>query len=160
MVKRNLPPSQVQLTRAVRLIAKITGMKERQPTEMGQRILTLMSANGIKNRAQFAEALGISRQRFHGWLYNKMDRDAIPATPVLRCADLLGTNPEYILGIHDDLRVETSLTSQEAVLLQAFRDLGVVDQERLLAIAADWVSASSEVATSSAPFRNVPPRTK
>jgi hypothetical protein len=157
MVKRTLRESQDRFTRGLPCLAKLAGMP-REPTKMGARILDFMKVNGIRNRAQFAEGvLGISRQRFHGWLYNEMDPALLPAKPILLCAEALTTNAEYLLGISDDPRVETPLTYPEAQLVQAFRDLSETDRERLLSIAADWVGQSKDKATASAPFRSLPP---
>lgn len=160
MVKPDLLESQARLTRHIGAIAKLAGMAK-LPTPMGARILTFMQANGIENRAQFAEGvLGISRQRFHGWLYNKIDPALIPAKPLLLCAEALGTNAEYLLGLTDDPRVETSLDHLEAQLVQAFRDMPEPDRDRLLSIAASWVGASGAKATTAAPFRSLLPAPK
>jgi hypothetical protein len=64
---------------------------EPEPTEMGRRILGFMGAYRITNHADFAEnVLGISRQRFHAWLYKKIDPENIAAQPILKCAEALG----------------------------------------------------------------------
>lgn len=125
------------------------------PTEMGRRILGFMGAYQITNHADFAEnVLGISRQRFHAWLYKPISPENVAAQPILKCAEALGTNAEYLLCITDDPRAETSLTYMESQLVQAFRDLADdTDRERLLAIAADWVARASSPPSSSAPFR-------
>jgi hypothetical protein len=160
MVNYALPRSQAKLTRRLPPLAKLAGMAK-IPTPMGARILAFMHANGIDNRAQFAEGvLGVSRQRFHGWLYNKIDPALIPAKPLLLCAEALGTNAEYLLGLTDDPRVETSLDHLEAQLIQAFRDMPEPDRDRLLSIAASWVNQSPTPATASAPFRSPLPAKK
>jgi hypothetical protein len=127
---------------------------EPEPTEMGRRILGFMGAYRITNHADFAEnVLGISRQRFHAWLYKKIDPENIAAQPILKCAEALGTNAEFLLCITDDPRAETSLTYQEHVLVQAFRDLSNDnDRERLLSIAAGWVAQATTTPSTSAPF--------
>ncbi len=132
-----------------------TTKEGREPTVMGQRIVDLLKVNNIQNRAAFAEGvLGISRQRFHKWLYGEM-RD-VEAKPLLKCADALGTNPEYLLGLTDDLRPQHSaLDDQETQLVDAFRSMSRQDQERLLKNAADWSDESTAPATSGAPFRGV-----
>lgn len=128
------------------------------PTGMGRRILALMKANGISSWAPFAEqVLGISRQRFYSWIYKEMDPANVAAQPILRCAEMLGTNAEYLLGMSDDPRPESALTYEEAQLVQAFRDFSHEgDRERLLSIAADWVAKSGRAPSASAPFRHPP----
>lgn len=129
--------------------------KEEQPTKMGERILELMGMFQIKNRAEFAEqVIGISRQRFQNWLYVEM-RD-VEAKPLLLLAEVLGTNPEYILGVSDDPRVQAALTWEEARLVEAFRDMNDTDKDRILKQAADWVGQSSKPPSNSAPFRHAP----
>jgi hypothetical protein len=127
---------------------------------MGRRILELMAFYQIKNHAQFAEGvLGVSRQLFHAWLYNPMNPDKIGAKPVLLCAEALGTNAEYLLCISDDPRPETSLSIEEAQMVQAMRDLAdPAEIDKLLTIAADWVSRSGKAKTAADPFRVRPPR--
>lgn len=86
---------------------------------MGERLLVFMMANNVQNQAQFAEGvLGISRQRFQNWLYVEM-RD-VEAKPLLRCAEVLSTNPEYLLGLTDDPRPLRHLTLRESQLLDAY----------------------------------------
>jgi hypothetical protein len=123
---------------------------------MGQRILDFMTANNVTNQAQFAEGLlGISRQRFQNWLY--VDMRDVEATPLLRCADALGTNPEYLLGITDDPRVTAALDYREAQLVDAYRELSATDQDRLLKLAADWVGEAASAPSAAAPFRRLTP---
>lgn len=143
------------------LLCKLLSMQEKAPgtgptpTEMGSRIIALMTANNVSNRASFAEGvLGISRQRFHKWLYTTM-RD-VEAQPILRCADALSTNAEYLLGISDDPRPAFALEYREAQLLQAFRTMSETDQDRILQTASAWVGATITPATASAPFRHAP----
>lgn len=126
------------------------------PTEMGRRILAFMTANNVSNRAQFAEGvLGISRQRFHAWLFRPIE--AVEAKPLLVCAEALGTNAEYLLGVSDDPRPEYALDYREAQLVDAYRVLSDKDKERLLKNAADWVGETEGPRSVGAPF-NRPPR--
>jgi transcriptional regulator with XRE-family HTH domain len=127
-------------------------MATKTPTAMGQRILDFMRANNVTNKAQFAEGvLGISKQRFQQWLYVEI-RD-VSAAPLLRCADVLGTNPEYLLGATDDPRPLRQIGLREAQLLDAFRVMDEKDQDRLLKQATDWVTESGQPASALAPFR-------
>lgn len=126
-----------------------------EPTEMGRRIRTLMTANNITNQAQFAEGvLGISRQRFHAWLHKEL-RD-VEAKPILRCAEALSTNAEYLLCISDDPRPTHAVSYREAQLIEAFRVLSETDQDRLLKNATDWIGQTESARTSAAPFRHRP----
>jgi hypothetical protein len=119
---------------------------------MGSRIMMYMTANGYSNRAHFAEQmLGISKQRFHKWLYVEM-RD-VEARPLIRCADLLNTNPDFLLGDTDDPRPGMSLEMREYQLVEAFRTLTEKDQDRLLQTAAAWVLEAPAAPSASAPFR-------
>lgn len=124
---------------------------------MGKRIIAFMTANNFRNRSHFAEGvIGISKQRFHQWLYKPMDPSNVGARPILLCAEALGTNAEYLLCLSDDPRAEASLTYEEAQLVQAYRDLPPDDQAKLLAIAADWVARAATKPSTSAPFRLMP----
>lgn len=126
--------------------------RQAEPTEMGRRILAFMVANNITNRAQFAEGvLGISKQRFHHWLYR--ESSDVEAKPILRCAEVLGTNPEYLLGMTDDPRPLRYLGHRESELLMAYRSMSEKDQDRLLKVAADWVQETLTPASAAAPFR-------
>lgn len=111
-----------------------------------------MAANSITNRAQFAEGvLGISKQRFHKWLYRQ--HGDVEARPLLRCAEALGTNPDYLLGDSDDPRPSMALELREAQLVEAFRVMKESDRDRLLQTAAAWVSEAPSAPSTSAPFR-------
>lgn len=128
---------------------------KRRLTGMGERIGAFMVANNITNRAQFAEGvLGISKQRFQNWLYVEM-RD-VEAKPILKCAEALGTNPEYLLGLTDDPRPLRYLEDDEAELLMAYRSLDDKDKGRLRKSAADWLQETSTAASTAAPFRGAP----
>lgn len=119
---------------------------------MGQRILMFMAANNVTNQAQFAEGvLGISRQRFQNWLY--VDMRDVEAKPLLRCAEVLSTNAEFLLGQTDDPRPLRHLGLRESQLLDAFRVMSEQDQDRLLKVAADWVDQAPAPASIAAPFR-------
>jgi hypothetical protein len=119
---------------------------------MGERILMYMAANGYSNRAHFAEhMLGISKQRFHKWLYEEM-RD-VEARPLVHCAELLNTNPDFLLGDSDDPRPAMALELREFQLVEAFRTLSEKDQDRLLQTASAWVLEAPSPASTSAPFR-------
>lgn len=125
-----------------------------RPTEMGQRILDFMRANGITNRASFAEnVLGISRQSFHAWLYTPINPEKVAARPLLMCAEALSTNPEYLLCISDDPTTRLALTLEEAHLVQAYRSLSPTDRLRLMKNAADWIAESPMMPSTAAPFR-------
>lgn len=124
-------------------------------TDMGERITAFMVANNVTNRAQFAEGvLGISKQRFQNWLYVEM-RD-VEAKPILKCAEVLGTNPEYLLGLTDDPRPLRYLEDGEAELLMAYRSMSDQDRDRLRKVAADWVHETATPASTAAPFRRAP----
>jgi hypothetical protein len=128
-------------------------------TKMGERIVMFMKANGLTNRSQFAEGtLGISRQRFHRWLY--VELGDVEARPLIRCAEVLTTNPDYLLGDSDDPRPAMALEAREFELVQAYRVLSEVDQDRLLQTAAAWVGQAESAPSTSAPFRlKYPPAT-
>lgn len=124
---------------------------------MGDRILTHMQALGYDNHAHFAEQMvGVSRQTFHAWLYKDIDPEKVAAAPILRCAELLSTNAEYLLCVIDDFRPETALTIDEAHLIQAYRSLTEQDRARLMKNAADWLAESSTAPSAAAPFRIAP----
>lgn len=124
-------------------------------TKMGERIIMFMQANGLSNRAQFAEqVLGISRQRFHRWLTKPLGD--VEARPLLRCAEVLNTNPEYLLGDTDDPRPGMALELREFQLVEAYRVLSETDQDRLLDTAAAWVGETDSAPSTSAPFRMRP----
>lgn len=124
----------------------------RRPTTMGERIMAFMAANNITNRAQFAEGvLGISKQRFYKWLFVPLSD--VEAKPLLRCAEILGTNPEYLLGVSDDPRPGLSLSLREYQLVEAYRVLSATDRDRLLQTAAAWVGEATAPASVAAPFR-------
>lgn len=117
-----------------------------------------MAANHITNKAQFAEGvLGISRQTFQAWLYKEINPEKVSAKPLLLCAEALGTNAEYLLGVTDDPRVEHSLSYREAQLVEAFRVLSDKDRDRLLRMATEWVGESVQQASTAAPFRALLP---
>lgn len=109
-------------------------------------------ANGIEpNYSQFAEGvLGISRQRFHAWLYKEL-KD-VEAKPLQKCVEALNTNANYLLGLTDDPRPEFALQYREAQLVEAFRVLSATDQEKLLKNANDWVAMSDSARSVSAPY--------
>ena len=71
----------------------------------------------------------------------------------------MGTSPEFLLGITDDPRPEYALEYPEAQLVDAYRVLTPADQERLLTIAADWVSQAGQNRSTAAPFRAPKPIT-
>lgn len=124
----------------------------RNPTKMGERILMFMAANNITNRAQFAEGvLGISKQRFHKWLFTEMGD--VESRPLLRCAEALSTNPDFLLGDSDDPRPTMALELREFQLIEAFRTMKESDQDRLLQTAAAWVLEAPSVPSAAAPFR-------
>jgi transcriptional regulator with XRE-family HTH domain len=108
-----------------------------KPTLMGERIIAFMVANNVVNHDEFAEGiLGISVQQFKSWLYEA--QETVDAKPLLRCADALNTNAEYLLGESDDPRPQRALEWPEHQLLQAFRDLNPDQQELLLTTATAW----------------------
>lgn len=122
------------------------------PTKMGERILQFFAPNGITNKAHFAEnVLGISRQLFHAWLYKPLAD--VSAKPLLRCADVLHTNADYLIGESDDPRPALALEYREFQLVEAYRVLKEADQDRLLATAAAWVTDAESAPSTSAPFR-------
>jgi transcriptional regulator with XRE-family HTH domain len=131
--------------------------KDREPTAMGRRILTLMQANYITGKAELARRIGVSRQTFQAWLYNPINAENVAALPLLKCADVLNSDPRFILGESDDPRPRMALSYQEMTLVQAYRDLSEKDQERLLKNAADWQSESQRAPSQASPFR-VPER--
>lgn len=113
-----------------------------------------MTANNVTNHADFAErTLGISRQTFHAWLFKPINPKNVGAVPILRCAELLGTNAEYLLCVHDDPRPEMALEMREFELLQSFRVLGETDQDALLKTIAAWVGRAEAAPSVAAPFR-------
>lgn len=123
-----------------------------KPTLMGARIIGLMKVNGLENFSQFAEqVLGISRQRFHAWLYK--DLRGVEAKPLVRCAEALHTSPNYLMGLTHDPAPETALEGRERELIEAFRSLLPADQAKLLKIANDWVETSPLPPSAAAPFR-------
>lgn len=119
---------------------------------MGARILTFMTANNLKNLSHFSEqVLGISRQRLHAWLYKPLSD--VEARPLLKCADALGTSPDYLLGDSDDPRPLMALEMREFQLVQAFQVLAEADQDRLLQTAAAWAGTAASAPSTAAPFR-------
>lgn len=139
-------PSVVKLIcmgRGIKAAAKAAApARTLKPTKMGERILLLMAESRLTNHSQFSEnVLGISRQRFHAWLYKPL-RD-VEARPLLRCAEVLGTNPDYLLGDSDDRRPAKALDLREHKLVEAYRVLSETDQQRLLQTAAAWIGEIS-----------------
>lgn len=156
IVTYGLPLSQLGFTPGISCPLRLPPMTQsrggRAPTKMGERILLFMTANQITNRAQFAEGvLGISKQRFHKWLFVEMGD--VEAKPLLTCAEALNTNPEYLLGVSDDPRPGMPLEMREYQLVEAFRVLSETNQDLLLQTAATWVGESAQAPSTSAPFR-------
>lgn len=120
-------------------------------TLMGGRILEFMTANNLTDRDEFAHALGITRERFNAWLYR--DIKDVEVRPLLRCADALTTNAEYLIGDSDDPRPVAALDWREHQLLTTFRDLPKEKQDLLLQTASAWHVQGDATPTTNAPFR-------
>lgn len=123
----------------------------RTPTAMGRRILDFMKANGSPTSAEVAETIGLTPERFDEWLYTEVSD--IEAAPLLRAADALSTNAEYLLGIADDPRPLRHLHWREMQLMDAFRDLSPEQQDLLLMTATAWHNQAATAPSASAPFR-------
>jgi transcriptional regulator with XRE-family HTH domain len=128
----------------------------RTPTTMGENILTFAKANG-KTVDELAETLGMSVEHLETWIYYEVE--LVDARLLIRMAELLGTNPEYLLGDTDDARVQHFIDIREAQLLNAFRDLPETQRELLMKTVTAWHEQLETEPTTSSPFR-FPPKGK
>ncbi len=123
----------------------------RRLTKMGERIVDLMKIHGLNDRDSFAAAIGLTSERFSSWLF--VDQRSVEARPLLRCADALSTNPEYLLGDSDDIRAQDSLGWREHQLVSAFRELSEEQQDLLLKTASAWHQQAQTAPSAAGPFR-------
>lgn len=125
-----------------------------KPTRAGERIITFLTANNVLDRREFAEGvLGVTVDELNRWIYTP-DAEP-PLRPLLRMADVLSTNAEYLLGESDDPRPGMVLDFREFQLVQAFRELSPAQQDLLLKTASAWHQETG--GTAAAPFRVTPP---
>lgn len=141
-------------------MAEFERQRHQQATPMGERILAFMSANYITDLAEFAEGVvGVPRATLESWIFDALDPEALPVKPILLCAEALGTNAEYLTGMSDDPRPWTTLTYDENVLLQSFRDIKDPRvRDRVLRRAATRAAESRPRPHQNLPFPQLPPR--
>lgn len=130
-----------------------------EPTQMGERILAFMSANYITDVKEFAEGLiGVPYDTFLSWIYGAVAPDTVLAKPILLCAEILGTSPEYLICLSDDPRRGLELTYDESLIVQAFRDANRPGRQKLLQAAFEIAGTGSARPQPASPFPSLPLR--
>lgn len=99
-------------------------------SSVAQRLLKSRLDAGFTSQAQFAKALGVSRGLIGQWESGSKE----PGRKTLAmAAKLCGVSMDYLCGASDNNTMSLTLTqSNEVRLVLAFRQLTLLEQERLL----------------------------
>ncbi len=99
-------------------------------SSVAQRLLKSRVDAGFTSQARFAKALGVSRGLIGQW----ESGSKVPGRQTLaRAAKLCGVSMEYLCGESDNHALSTSaMNANEVRLLLAYRQLTMLEQERLL----------------------------
>lgn len=108
-------------------------------SSVAQRLLKARTEAGYTSQAQFAKALGVSRGLIGQWESGSKQPGR---KTLLAAAKLCGVSMDYLVGASDDNTRSLVITSTSEVrLVLAFRQLTMLEQERLLEFFAAGLKA-------------------